>query len=45
MNGSEKPGGSELTIRCEKVPEGIRKEDHDAGFKSGLGNLARLPGA
>lgn len=34
------PGGSEVTIRCENVPEGIRKEDHDAGLKSSLDNLA-----
>lgn len=34
------PGGSEVTILCENVPEGIRKEDHDAGLKSTLENLA-----
>jgi uncharacterized protein YndB with AHSA1/START domain len=34
------PGGTEVTITCENVPEGIRKEDHDAGMLSTLGNLA-----
>lgn len=32
--------GTELTIVCENVPEGIRKEDHEAGMGSTLGNLA-----
>ncbi len=35
-----RPGGTEVTIRCEDVPEGIRKEDHDAGLGSTLSNLA-----
>jgi uncharacterized protein YndB with AHSA1/START domain len=34
------PGGTEVGIRCENVPEGIRKEDHDAGLRSTLSNLA-----
>ena len=34
------PGGTEVTITCENVPEGIRKEDHDAGLRSTLENLA-----
>lgn len=34
------PRGTEVTIRCEDVPEGIRKEDHDAGLRSTLSNLA-----
>lgn len=34
------PGGTEVTIVCENVPEGIRKEDHDVGLKSSLDNLA-----
>ena len=34
------PGGTEVTILCENVPEGIRKEDHDAGLRSTLENLA-----
>jgi uncharacterized protein YndB with AHSA1/START domain len=34
------PGGSEVTILCENVPEGIHREDHDAGLKSSLDNLA-----
>jgi hypothetical protein len=34
------PGGIEVTIVCEDVPEGIRKEDHDAGLRSTLANLA-----
>lgn len=34
------PGGTEVTIVCENVPEGIRKEDHDVGLRSTLDNLA-----
>lgn len=34
------PGGTEVTILCEDVPEGIRKEDHDVGLRSTLENLA-----
>ncbi|MBW7453345.1 SRPBCC family protein [Paenibacillus sepulcri] len=34
------PEGTEVTIVCENVPEGIRQEDHDAGMKSSLENLA-----
>jgi uncharacterized protein YndB with AHSA1/START domain len=34
------PEGTELTIVCENVPEGIRQEDHEAGMRSTLGNLA-----
>jgi len=33
-------GGTEVTIVCENVPEGIRQEDHDAGLRSTLENLA-----
>ncbi len=33
-------GGTEVTIVCEDVPEGIRKEDHDEGLRSTLENLA-----
>lgn len=36
------PEGTEITILCENVPEGIRKEDHDAGLRSTLENLARI---
>lgn len=32
--------GTKVTIVCENVPEGIRKEDHDTGLKSTLENLA-----
>jgi uncharacterized protein YndB with AHSA1/START domain len=32
--------GTVVTIVCEDVPAGIRKEDHDAGLQSTLGNLA-----
>ncbi len=35
-------GGTEVTILCENVPEGIRQEDHDAGLRSTLENLARF---
>ncbi|WP_082145228.1 SRPBCC family protein [Microvirga massiliensis] len=34
------PGGTNVTILCENVPEGIRQEDHDAGLRSTLENLA-----
>ncbi|MBD7965727.1 SRPBCC family protein [Fictibacillus norfolkensis] len=33
-------GGTNVTIVCENVPEGIRKEDHDTGLRSTLENLA-----
>lgn len=33
-------GGTEVTIRCDNVPEAIRPEDHDAGMASTLENLA-----
>ena len=33
-------GGTRVTILCENVPEGIRQQDHDAGLKSTLENLA-----
>ena len=32
--------GTKVTIVCENVPEGIRKEDHDTGLGSTLENLA-----
>ncbi|TXH82696.1 MAG: ATPase [Rhizobium sp.] len=34
------PSGTNVTIVCEDVPYGIRKEDHDEGLKSTLDNLA-----
>ncbi|MBB6670369.1 SRPBCC family protein [Cohnella nanjingensis] len=34
------PGGTQVTIVCQNVPEGIRKEDHDEGLRSSLENLA-----
>lgn len=34
------PEGTAVTIVCENVPEGIRKEDHDVGLRSTLENLA-----
>ncbi len=33
-------GGTEVCVICENVPAGIRKDDHDAGLKSSLANLA-----
>jgi len=33
-------GGTRVTILCENVPEGIRQQDHDAGLRSTLENLA-----
>ena len=35
-------GGTEVSIICENVPDGIRKEDHDAGLRSTLENLAKF---
>lgn len=32
--------GTEVSIVCENVPEGVRKEDHDVGMRSNLKNLA-----
>jgi uncharacterized protein YndB with AHSA1/START domain len=34
------PGGTEVTIRCENVPDGIRPDDHLEGLASTLANLA-----
>lgn len=34
------PDGTEVTIRCENVPRGIRAADHRAGIASTLENLA-----
>lgn len=33
-------GGTRVTITCENVPVGIRKEDHDTGLRASLDNLA-----
>lgn len=32
--------GTEVTIRCDDVPDGIRSEDHAVGLASTLANLA-----
>jgi uncharacterized protein YndB with AHSA1/START domain len=37
---SAAPEGTAVTIVCENVPEGIRKEDHDVGLRSSLENFA-----
>ncbi|GES48706.1 toxin [Rhizobium sp. NBRC 114257] len=37
---TEVPTGTRVTIICEDVPHGIRREDHDEGLKSTLENLA-----
>ena len=34
------PSGTEVTVRCENVPEGIGEDDHQAGLTSSLENLA-----
>jgi uncharacterized protein YndB with AHSA1/START domain len=34
------PGGTEVTVVCDNVPEAIRREDHLEGFRSTLQNLA-----
>jgi hypothetical protein len=35
-------GGTEVTIRCDDVPEGISEADHVAGIASSLAKLARF---
>ena len=35
------PGGTQVTVTAEHVPAGISPEDHAAGLKSSLENLAR----
>jgi uncharacterized protein YndB with AHSA1/START domain len=37
-------GGTRVAITCEDVPQGIRKQDHLAGLKSSLANLAKFVG-
>jgi uncharacterized protein YndB with AHSA1/START domain len=37
--------GTLVTIRAENVPEGIRREDHNAGLSSSLKKLAGFVGA
>lgn len=32
--------GTNVTVRCENVPPGIKPEDHDAGLQASLANLA-----
>ena len=34
------PSGTQVTVRCENVPEGIGRADHEAGLTSTLDNLA-----
>ncbi|GAB6928089.1 SRPBCC family protein [Paenibacillus sp. JCM 10914] len=34
------PEGTDVTVVCENVPEGIRQEDHEEGLNSTLENLA-----
>jgi uncharacterized protein YndB with AHSA1/START domain len=34
------PAGTRVTITAENVPRGIAKEDHDAGLRASLENLA-----
>ena len=36
------PAGTRVTVTAENVPPGITQADHDAGFRSSLGNLARF---
>jgi|APCry1669190731_1035312.scaffolds.fasta_scaffold22407_2 uncharacterized protein YndB with AHSA1/START domain len=39
---SPTPGGTEVSIVAKNVPKGISKDDHDAGLRSTLRNLARF---
>jgi uncharacterized protein YndB with AHSA1/START domain len=34
------PEGTEVTIRCENAPSGIKPSDHEVGINATLGNLA-----
>jgi hypothetical protein len=34
------PGGTNVAIRAENVPEGIGRDDHEAGLRATLANLA-----
>ena len=36
------PGGTEVTVTADNVPDGISKPDHDRGLHSSLANLAAL---
>ncbi len=36
------PGGTLVRVTAENVPSGISKQDHDAGLRSSLENLARF---
>ena len=36
------PGGTEVTICCDNVPDGIAKQDHIEGMGASLANLAAL---
>ena len=36
------PGGTNVTVVCEDVPDGICPDDHQAGMASSLENLARF---
>jgi hypothetical protein len=36
------PGGTEVTVRHEGLPERISVEDNEAGTQSSLENVARL---
>ncbi|HEX6276833.1 MAG TPA: SRPBCC domain-containing protein [Polyangiaceae bacterium] len=38
------PEGTRVTVTAENVPSGISKDDHDAGLRSSLENLARCVG-
>jgi hypothetical protein len=33
-------GGTEVTIRCDNIPAGVRLEDNEAGCRSSLEKLA-----
>jgi len=41
---ASRPAGTEVSITCEDVPEGISKEDHDIGLRSTLENLSKYVG-
>lgn len=38
------PEGTEVSIVCENVPEGIRQDEHEEGLSSTLANLAAFLG-
>jgi uncharacterized protein YndB with AHSA1/START domain len=39
---ADTPEGTEVTVLCENIPPGIRREDNELGCRLALANLAKL---